>query len=157
MDQLNDANPDFEVNYIEYWQFDSEGNQLYYNTWLTGLEITTENAFSLCRGGRTRWKIENETFNTLKNQGYKFEHNYGHGKKHLSTNFGMLMMLAFLIDQTQQLCCGLFSAAWKACRAKIVLWERIRNSFLLLKVTSWSALFLSIASRFNRPSTLDSS
>jgi hypothetical protein len=22
------------------------------------------------RGGRARWKIENETFNTLKNQGY---------------------------------------------------------------------------------------
>jgi hypothetical protein len=33
------------------------------------------------RGGRARWKIENETFNTLKNQGYNFEHNYGHGKK----------------------------------------------------------------------------
>ena len=33
------------------------------------------------RGGRARWKIENETFNTLKNQGYHFEHNYGHGKK----------------------------------------------------------------------------
>ena len=24
--------------------------------------------------GRSRWKIENETFNTLKNQGYHFEH-----------------------------------------------------------------------------------
>ena len=29
------------------------------------------------RAGRCRWKIENETFNTLKNQGYNFEHNYG--------------------------------------------------------------------------------
>jgi hypothetical protein len=28
-------------------------------------------------GGRARWKIENETFNTLKNQGYQFEHNFG--------------------------------------------------------------------------------
>jgi hypothetical protein len=28
------------------------------------------------RAGRARWKIENETFNTLKNQGYNFEHNY---------------------------------------------------------------------------------
>jgi hypothetical protein len=33
------------------------------------------------RGGRARWKIENETFNTLKNQGYNFEHNYGLGEK----------------------------------------------------------------------------
>jgi len=28
--------------------------------------------------GRARWRIENETFNTLKNQGYGFERNFGH-------------------------------------------------------------------------------
>ena len=38
---------------------------------------------------RARWKIENETFNTLKNQGYHFEHNYGHGEQHLSVVFVM--------------------------------------------------------------------
>jgi len=36
-------------------------------TWITGLTITEENAFHPMRGGRARWKIENETFNTLKN------------------------------------------------------------------------------------------
>jgi hypothetical protein len=36
------------------------------------------------RGGRARWKIENETFNTLKNQGYNLGHNYGLGKKNLA-------------------------------------------------------------------------
>ena len=30
--------------------------------------------FRFVRGGRIRWRIENETFNTLKNQGYHFEH-----------------------------------------------------------------------------------
>ena len=68
------------------------------------------------RGGRARWKIENETFNTLKNQGYHFEHNYGHGKKSLSVVLAMVMMLAFLVDQTQQLCCPLFQAAWATCK-----------------------------------------
>ena len=57
---------------------------------------------------RARWRIENETFNTLKNQGYCFEHNFDHGKKHLATVFASLMMLAFLLDQTQQRCCALF-------------------------------------------------
>jgi hypothetical protein len=28
----------------------------------------------LVKGGRARWKIENEAFNTLKNQGYHLEH-----------------------------------------------------------------------------------
>ena len=62
----------------------------------------------IMRGGRARWKIENETFNTLKNLGYNFERNYGHGKNYLSTIFCMLMMLAFLIDQIQEICCPLF-------------------------------------------------
>jgi hypothetical protein len=46
---------------------------------------------------------ENESFNTLKNQGYEFEHNYGHGYKNLSVNLAFLMMLAFLVDQAQLL------------------------------------------------------
>jgi hypothetical protein len=42
------------------------------------------------RGGRTRWKIANETCNTLKNQGYNFAHNDGHGEQHLSVVFTMV-------------------------------------------------------------------
>src|SRR5262245_22145728 len=64
------------------------------------------------RGGRARWKIDNETFNTLKNQGYQFEPNYGHGEQPLSVVFAMLMMLAFLVDQGQQRCCALCQAVW---------------------------------------------
>src|SRR5262249_28730526 len=55
-----------------------------------------------------RWKIENETFNTLKNQGYHFEHNYGHGAQNLATVLALLMLLAFTIDQIQQRCYQLF-------------------------------------------------
>jgi hypothetical protein len=62
------------------------------------------------RGGRARWKIANETCNTLKNQGDNFEHNYGHGEDNLAVVFAMRMMLAFLVDQTQQLGCALFQA-----------------------------------------------
>ena len=47
------------------------------------------------RGARPRWKIENEAFNTLKNRGYHFGYNFGHGHQHRST----VLMLAFLIDQ----------------------------------------------------------
>jgi len=51
------------------------------------------------RAGRSRWKIENETFNTLKNLGYHFMHNFGHGKDYLSTMFAYLMLMAFYVDQ----------------------------------------------------------
>jgi len=59
------------------------------------------------RAGRARWKIENETFNTLKNGGYNYSHNYGHENKNLCSVLTMLMLLAFLIDQVQFLCCDL--------------------------------------------------
>jgi hypothetical protein len=80
-------------------------------------------------GGRARWKLENETFNTLKNHGYNFEHNYGLGAKYLSMVFVALMMLAFLVDQAQQLSCTLFQSAWKKLGSKKALWEKIRALF----------------------------
>ena len=45
---------------------------------------TTDNIVQLVRAGRARWKIEDEAFNTLKNQGYHLKHNFGHGDRHLS-------------------------------------------------------------------------
>ena len=50
-------------------------------SWITDLEITNKTASIIMQGGRTRWHIENDTFNTLKNQGYQFDHNFGHGKQ----------------------------------------------------------------------------
>jgi hypothetical protein len=48
---------------------------------------------TLMRGARARWKIENETFNTLKNQGYHFEHNFGHGDQPLRVGGAILFDL----------------------------------------------------------------
>ena len=96
------------------------------------------------RGGRARWKVENETFNTLKNQGYHFEHNYGHGKKHLSVVFAALMMLAFLIDQVQQLGCALFQAVLDKKGSRKRLWEHMRALFKTLEFNSMAQLFKAI-------------
>jgi hypothetical protein len=41
----------------------------------------------------------------------------------------MLMMLAFLVDQAQQLCCPLFRAVLKKVGSKRLLWERVRSHF----------------------------
>jgi hypothetical protein len=125
---LNEANPDVRVNWLQYAEYGPDGQERRW-TWVTDLEISRKNARWLVRGGRCRWKIENETFNTLKNQGYHFEHNYGHGENNLSVVFAMLMMLAFLVDQVQQLCCPLFRAAWKRMGSKRALWESLRSHF----------------------------
>jgi Transposase DDE domain len=124
---LNASHPNVRVNFIEYWEIGQ--NKVQHFSWVTDLRVSTRNVYHLMRGGRARWKIENETFNTLKNQGYHFEHNYGHGEQHLSVVFAMLMMLAFLVDQTQQLCCALFQAVWAKLGSKRLLWERMRALF----------------------------
>ena len=147
---LNDRHSDFLVNFLEYWVTDKKG-KTYHNTWITDTLITKDNAYTIVRGGRARWRIENETFNTLKNQDYHFEHNFGHGNENLSTVFAMLMMLAFLIDQTEQICCTLFQGALKAQHSKkLYLWDRIRILFKGYIITCWEALYKTIIAKNNR-------
>jgi hypothetical protein len=143
---LNDSNHDLEVNFIDCIVTDKKGKVTHFS-WVTNIPLTQDNVYQLSRGGRSRWKIENETFNTLKNQGYQFEHNFGHGYKHLSHVFGMLMFLAFLIDQVQQRCCGLFQEALKKMRRKIRFWNRLRSLFLEFYVDSWADMFAAMVTR----------
>jgi hypothetical protein len=121
---LNASNVDVRVHCIEYGEMGD--NKVQHCSWVTDLRVSKRTVFHLMRGGRARWKIANETCNTLKNQGYHFEHNYGHGEQHRSVVCAMVMMLAFLVDQTQQLCCALFRAVWTKLGSKRLLWERMR-------------------------------
>jgi hypothetical protein len=139
---LNKSNPDILVNFVEYWEIKKDKTQHF--CWVTDFTITKLNVFTIMRGGRARWKVENETFNTLKNQGYHFEHNFGHGKKHLSVVFAALMMLAFLVDQVQQLACELFQAALKKKGSRKRLWEEMRALFRTLEFLSMEQLFKAI-------------
>jgi hypothetical protein len=124
---LNASRSDVRVNFIAYWEVSQDKVQHF--SWVTDFRVNKDNVYQLMRGGRARWKIENETFNTLKNQGDNFAHNYGHGEQHLSVVFALLMMLAFLVDQAQQLCCALFQAVWGKLGSKRLLWERMRALF----------------------------
>jgi hypothetical protein len=146
---LNLANPDLPVNFLEYWQVD-KNDKITKFSWVTDLTVTRENVVDIMRAGRARWKIENETFNTLKNQGYNLGHNYGLGKKNLSAVFAILMMLAFLLDQIQQMSCWLFQEAWKKAGAKRYLWEKIRAFFHNYRVDSMETIYRAIAHGFDR-------
>lgn len=139
---LNASNQDMLVNFLQYWEVGPEKTRHF--SWITDFTINQDNVYRLMRGGRARWKIENETFNTLKNQGYHFEHNFGHGKKNLSVNFALLMMLAFAIDQAQQLACRLFQAAWLKKVSKRALWEALRSLFHSLEFESMADIWRAI-------------
>ena len=141
---LNDAYFELEVNFLEYWE-QRPGRKEQHFAWVTDLPIDESNVLALMRAGRARWRIENETFNTLKNQGDNFEHNFGHGNRHLATVLAHLMMLAFLIDQVQQRCCRLFQAAQaRAGRARYFR-EKLRGLFLHFPVSDWLTLYKALA------------
>jgi hypothetical protein len=138
---LNKSNQDLKVNVIEYRQTDQKGKELNFS-WVTNIPVSTTNVQKIARGGRARWKIENETFNTLKNLGYNFEHNYGHGRKYLSTVLCLLMMLAFLIDQVQEICCSLFQRCKKFARTYYNLWACMRALFQYARLSDWENFYL---------------
>ena len=148
---LNEANQEVEVNFLRYVELQGDGQERQW-TWVVDLKLTEANVRLVERGGRTRWRIENETYNTLKNQGYHFEHNYGHGYKNLCTVFALLMMLAFLIDQVQQKCNPLFRAAWEKKGPKCDLWEAVRQLFASFEVSSMREVYEGIAFGYRRPS-----
>ena len=136
---LNESNPELLVNFVEYWEI--KGAKTQHFSWVTDFTVTTANVFQIMRGGRARWKIENETFNTLKNQGYHFEHNFGHGSKNLSVVFATLMMFAFLIDQVQLLSSDLFQSALEEVGSRIRFWEQVRSLFFALDFDCMEDIF----------------
>lgn len=117
-----------------------DGEATYKNTWVTDLEITKQNIPTMVRAGRARWKIENEVFNTLKNQGYHLEHNFGHGKKNLSFNFFLFNLLAFFIHQILELTDGLYQRCRQKLGTKKRLWETLRVIFGLFLFETWESM-----------------
>jgi hypothetical protein len=140
---LNASHPDCKVNFLEYWEIKNGQQRIW--SWVTNMALSRETVQAVMRAGRARWKVENETFNTLKNQGYGLEHNYGHGRQHLATNFAYLTMLAFLVDQAQELGCRLFQAARQRFRSRTSLWERLRALVNDFYVPDWQTLWRVLA------------
>jgi hypothetical protein len=104
------------------------GNEktIYSNSWITDMDVTNENIGELVDLARARWKIENECFNNLKNRGYHLEHNFGHGEK-LSFNIYLLMLLAFLTHQIQEIADQLYQSARAFVYSKQKLWDKMTH------------------------------
>jgi hypothetical protein len=145
---LNNQEDTVRVNVLHYIEQDKKGKQKIF-TWVTDIKLTHRNAPEIMQIGRSRWKIENETFNTLKNQGYHFDHNFGHGHNNLCTVLAILMLLAFCVDQIQQHACMLFNALWGHIKQKNKLWESMRATFMIKECESMHLLFLNMCQIWN--------
>ena len=93
---VRDGEDALEVNWCELTITSATGKRFYKNAFATDFDISKDNVKQIVGDGRVRWKIENENNNILKTKGYHLEHNFGHGKYHLSNLLLTLNLLAFL-------------------------------------------------------------
>lgn len=147
---LNGNKNTIMVNFFEYW-IEDKGKIAYHNSWVTNLIVDKGNIGELVRIGRCRWKIENEVFNTLKNQGYHIEHNYGHGKKHLSFNFFLLNLLAFFMHQIFELTSLPYQQLRKKFGSKRNLWDHMRVFLSAFIFPDWEIYFQKLLTPLKSP------
>ena len=86
------------VNLLFYEEINSEGEVIFCSSWMTNLEITSDNVKKLAQVGRARFVIENRNFNEQKKLGFGTEHNFGH-RENLPNVFFGLAQVAQLITE----------------------------------------------------------
>ena len=133
------------VNFFQYQLVAKSGKVTYKNSWVTDIKVDENNVVNLVKGGRARWKIENETFNTLKNQGYHIEHNFGHGQQNLSMIFFVLNLLAFYVHQILELTDRLYhTLRYTKFTSRKEYWNQLRCTIRILIFPRWESLLLFI-------------
>jgi len=126
------------VNFFQYQLVAKTGKVTYKNSWVTDICIDKNNVATLVKGGRARWKIENETFNTLKNQGYHIEHNFGHGHHNLSMVFFTLNLLAFFVHQILDRTDKLYQTVrYKKFTSRKEYFNQLRCTFRIILFKNW--------------------
>ena len=134
---LTKGNNSFRVNWFEITSMDSNGDQLFYGTYITDHIIDNGNVAELTIAARCRWKVENENNNTLKTKGYHMEHSYGHGKQYLAMFLATLNIIAFLFHSILEL----YDLAYKKIRqhvgAKVRLFDYIKYTLMQFLFKGW--------------------
>jgi Transposase DDE domain len=139
------------VNWFSIEILNGKGKRTYYNSFVTDLPVTAATVAELAACGRARWKIENETFNVLKTNGYNLEHNFGHGKETLASVLVILNLLAFAFHTTARLAVLAWRDAVIARGATYRFFEHLRTVTAYVVFETWDHLLRSIAAAAVRP------
>jgi hypothetical protein len=134
---IRDGEDAIKVNYFYFEIFNQKGERTYHNSFVTDLPVHQENVVELAACGRSRWKIENESFNTMKNHGYNLEHNFGHGKETLASVLVVLNFIAFAFHTA----CEISEEVWKQARttwgSRRLFFSRLWNIASFLVFATW--------------------
>ena len=136
-----------QVNFLSLTIVDAKGKTTFRGSWVSDMPVDADNVEHLVRGARARWKIENEGFNTLKNHGYHLEHNFGHGRRHLSEALFVVNLIAFFAHQIFQLVDSWYQRARAGFSSRREFWNCIRSMFRLFLFAHWD----DVLARMNSP------
>lgn len=128
------------VNWFELTISNESGKTIFRSAWATSHAVTQDNVAQLSKAGRARWKIENENNNTLKTKGYHFEHNFGHGQKHLANLLATLILLAFLTHTALDWIDAAYRAVRDALPSRKTFFEHLRALIQYLPFDDWDHL-----------------
>ena len=129
------------VNWCQWTSVhETTGEVLYRNAWATDHPLDEVTVAEAATAGRSRWKIENEGFNVLKNRGYNFAHNYGHGQQHLSIVLLTLLLMAFLFHTALDLCCEMYRAVRQELATRRTFFDDLRALTRYVYFASWQQL-----------------
>jgi len=137
---LRDGDDALLVNWCELILTTDEGEILYQNGFVTKHKVTNKNVEAIIECGRARWKVENENNNTLKTKGYHLEHNYGHGKKNLSSLLVTFILLAFLFHTLLDFMDGRYRLIRKKLPSRKTFFDDMRALTRYICFESWDAL-----------------
>lgn len=137
---LRDGEDALQVNWCELTTRRSDDKIVYKNAFVTNFTISTNNVKSIVADGRTRWKIENENNNVLKTKGYHLEHNFGHGKKHLSALLLTFNLLAFLFHTALEMIDGKYKQIRDDLPTRKTFFDDVRALTRYMCFDSWDAL-----------------
>jgi len=137
---LRDGQDAMLVNWVGVTITDAKGHVTYNNAFVTSLPVTRDTVAEIVACARARWKIENESFNILKSNGYHLEHNFGHGKQNLAMMFAAMNLLAFALHTICDALEQLWINARTAKRARTRFFEHIRTITAYLVFPNWTTL-----------------
>ena len=121
------------------------GATLYQHTWVTDLDITTDNVVEIVTCARAHWKVENENNNVLKTKGYHLDHNFGHGKQYLALTLLTLNLLAFLVHTVMHLSNKIYRRIRKTLGRREAFFNDVRALLRYLVFKSWADLLTFMA------------
>lgn len=137
---LRNSDDTLMLNWCELTETDENGKQLYRNAWVTTHDIDDETVIDIAASGRCRWKIENENNNVLKNHGYHFDHNFGHGQHHLANLMATLVLLAYLLHTTLDWVDAYYRAVRGLLPSRRTFFEHLRALMQYLPFDDWDHL-----------------